>query len=195
MAYARQITLFLIILAAAAMAGCSSYHVGPASPALAESIWIAPAVNDTDLPQFGTVLAEKVRESFLHDTQTRLMRQDDADVWLELTVKGLEREGRVRGVTVRQAKETDGVKTVKEVEDTGLFKAYNIVIKVRAILTDKDNRILSDKEYEASTQALPTPYVMNSADDERLLMPILARELARQIHESVAQLWNESPRK
>ena len=189
-------TLSLLIASATMLAcGCSSYHTGPASPALAEGIWVAPTVNETSLPQFGTVLTEKVRESFLHDTQTRLRRRDDADVWIELTAKGLERDGRVRGVDVEQKKTENGVKTVRTTEDTGLFKAYNLTIRVRAILSDRDGKILSDKEYETSTQVLPDPYTLAGADKERLIMPVLARDLARQIHESVAQLWNTSQNK
>jgi len=195
MPHAIQISLLVVVMATSVFTGCSSYHAGPASPALAESIWVAPAVNETDYPQMGSVLTEKVREAFLHDTQTRLERRDDADVWLELTVKNFARQGRVRGVMVKQATVENGIKTVENTEDTGLFKAYNIVIKVRAVLTDKNNKVLSDKEYETSTQALPNPYTLTSADDERLLMPILARDLARRIHESVAQLWDASPDK
>jgi hypothetical protein len=195
MSRATPISLILATLAAALFSGCSSYHAGPASPALAESIWVAPAVNETDIPQFGSVLTEKIREAFLHDTQTKLERRDEADVWLEITIKQFERQGRVRGVMVKQTEIENGVKTVKETEDTGLFKAYNLVIKVRAVLTDKNNKVLSDKEYETISQALPNPYTLTNADEERLLMPILARDLARKIHESVAQLWDVSPNK
>jgi hypothetical protein len=195
MSHATKFSLIITFLAAAIFTGCSSYHAGPASPALAESIWVAPVVNETEYPQLGSVLAEKTREAFLHDTQTRLERRDNADVWLEITVKGFEREGRVRGVNVKQADSKNGVKTVEVTKDTGLFKAYNIVIRARAVLTDRNNKVLSDREFEATAQALPNPYGMTNADDERLLMPIVANTLARQIHESVAQLWDASPDK
>ena len=193
MPHATKFSLTIAILAAAIFSGCSSYHCGPASPALAESVWVAPAVNETEYPQFGSVLTEKVRESFLHDTQTRLKRRDDADVWIEITVKSLERRGRVRGVTVKQADVENGVKTIEETKDTGLFKAYNMVITARVVITDRNNKVISDREFEATKQALPNPYGMTNADDERMLMPLIANDLARQIHESVAQLWDASP--
>jgi hypothetical protein len=183
--------LILVVLICAI--GCASYHTGPASPAQAGTIYVAQAENDSFMAQIGPVLTEKVRDAFLHDTQTRLVRKGQADMILEITIENVDREGRVRGTEVEKVDVKNGQKVITTTNDTGLFKAYNVILTARAVLTNtRTGKVISDHVYQATNQTLPSPYTLGSADDERILMPILARELARQIHDAVAERWDES---
>jgi len=178
------------VILALLLNGCATYKAGTGSPANARTIWVAPAVNKSYMPQISSVITERVRESFLADNAQTLVRRNDADTRLDITVTELERNGRASGLTVADVEENDGVKTTTYEADRGLDKAYDIMITARAVLTDnKTGKVLLDREFLATTQTLPSPYVVTSADSERMLMPILARDLAKQIHDTIAHGW------
>lgn len=184
----KSVTAFVI--AALLLTGCTTYNAGTGSASGARTIWVAPVVNKSYLPQIAAVITERVRESFLADNEQTLARKDDADTHLEITVTEMERSGRATGPVVTDVLVKKDVKTVRQVEDRGLYKSYDIIISARAILTEtKTGKVLLDREYLASTQTLPSPYSVTNADDERMLMPILARDLAKQIHDSIAHTW------
>ena len=186
------IRLTAILAASLAMlCGCASYKAG-AGIANTESIWIAPAINQSYMPQIASVLTERVREAFLSDNIVRIVRKDAADTRLDITIDSVNRESRASGPYVARTTETSTGTKTEETRDNGLDKAYDIILTARAVLTDsKTDRVILDRTYTTSTQALPHPYTLTSADDERMLMPILARDLARQIHDDIAHRWDE----
>lgn len=182
-------TAVLAVLAFA-LSACSSYKPGAGVAAAYHSIFIAPAKNESFLPRMGTSVAEQLRRDFVRDNSVRLAARDDAEVILDITVVSVSRLGRAPGQTVLHARDVHGTKVVETAEDRGLDKAYDINVTVRAVLTDtRTGNVLSDKSYDASSQALPNPYVLTNADDETALLPILARDIARRIHDDLAQGW------
>jgi hypothetical protein len=181
--------VFLAALFCCVLSACATYKPGAGS-AQVRSLWIAPVVNESCLPGMGTAVAERLRDNFLHDNSIRLSRKGNAEEVLEITVTDVERLGRASGMLVRHAKDVNGQKVVEEKEDRGLDKSYDITVTVHAVLTDAaTGQILSDKSYDATTQALPDPYVLTNADDETALLPILARDIARRIHDDLAHGW------
>ncbi|HNX05506.1 MAG TPA: LPS assembly lipoprotein LptE, partial [Opitutales bacterium] len=179
-----------LTLAAIALAACSSYKPGGGSATGFHSIWIAPAVNESYLPRMGTAVAEQLRNDFLRDNSVRLATREEAETRQEITVTGVTRLGRATGQLVHHATEINGQKVIEDTEDSGLDKAYDITVTVRAILSDATTgTILLDKSYDASSQAQPNPYLLSNADDEMALLPIIARDIARRIHDDLAQGW------
>jgi hypothetical protein len=189
-------SIALFVISALLLTGCASYKAGTGSPASTRTIWVAPVINKSYMPQISAIITERVRESFLADNEQLLARRNDADTHLEITITEMERSGRARGPTVVDVNDKNGVKTAKQVEDRGLYKSYDVILTARATLTDsKTGKVLMDREYLASTQTLPSPYTVTNADDERMLIPILARDLAKQIHDSIAFTWSDKSAK
>ncbi len=177
-----------------ALAACGTYKPGAATQGNIQSIWVAPALNQSYMPQVAVVLSEHLRDRFMKDNLVRLVRRDAADATLEVTIVSLEREGRVRGLVVPVKGEDDnGNPTYSNKTDKGLYKAVDITLRAKAVLRDNaSDKILFEGEFSAGTQTLPGMYISTSADNERMLIPVLARELARQIHDAVALRWDES---
>jgi hypothetical protein len=168
--------------------GCATYKPGTGAPTASRTIWVAPAVNQSYMPQIAVVITERVREAFLTDDETMIARRDEADTRLDITVTGVDRFGRASGLNVTTVDEKTGERQNKV--DRGLDKAYDVVITARAVLTEtKTGKVLLDREYAASSQALPSPYNLTNADNERMLLPILARDIARQVHDAIAHGW------
>jgi hypothetical protein len=185
----KILTVVLAGLAGALLAACAGYKPGNGSAEM-RSVYVAPVVNQSYLPGIGTVLAEKMRDSLLSDNSLRLARKSGAEAVLEITVTNVERLGRASGLPVLNAEDVNGVKVVEEKEDRGLDKAYDITVTVHAVLTDTaSGGVLLDKSYDASSQALPDPYLLTNADQETALLPILARDIARRIRDDLAQGW------
>lgn len=186
----KSVTAFVI--SALLLSGCATYKGGTGSPANDQTIWVAPAINRSYMPQIAAVITERVRASFLEDNERILARKDEADTRLDITVTELERNGRARGLDVTDVEVKNGVKTTQIKEDRGLDKSYDVIITARAVLSDsKTGKVLLDREFLATSQTLPSPYAVTNADDERMLMPILARDLAKQIHDSITNTWGE----
>lgn len=182
----------LLTLFALALSGCATYKPGTGASANTRTLWIAPGVNKSYMPQIATVVTERVRESFLQDSEDLIARREDADTRMDITITNLERDGRSSGLQVASAKDVNGVKTVTSVKDRGIDKAYDVIISARVVLTDsKTGAVLLDREFTTSSQSIVTPYALTNADQERMMMPILARDLARQIHDTVAHTWAE----
>ncbi|GEM_PF-6502441 len=185
----KVFSIVLSGLASVLLTACASYRPGNGSPEV-RNVWVAPVVNQSYLPGIGTVLAEKMRDGLLADNSLRLARKSGAEAILAITVTDVERLGRASGLTVRNAQDVNGVKVVEEKEDRGLDKAYDITVTVHAVLTDTaSGQVLLDKNYDASSQALPDPYLLTNADQEAALLPILARDIARRIRDDLAQGW------
>ncbi|MFA5257309.1 MAG: LPS assembly lipoprotein LptE [Opitutales bacterium] len=181
-----------LAICATLLCACSTYKPGAAAKGTVQSIWVAPAINQSYMPQVATILSERVRVAFLEDNLVRLVRRDVADAKLEITVLGVEREGHASGVTVVQTDEVNGVPVQSIGTDNGLYKAFDVTLSARVVLTDNaTGEVLVDQTFKASVQSTPNFILSSSADEERLLMPILARDLARQIHDAIAQRWDD----
>jgi hypothetical protein len=177
-------------LIALTFSACTTYKPGAAPSTLPEgspaSVWVAPALNQSYMPQLALAVTERIRDAFMDDMSMPLVRRDVADMKLEVVIVNVSRVSRAAGLEVLRINE-EGMSWD---EDSGLSQAIDVVVEARATLTDNHSgAVLLDKVFSASSQHLPSPYRYNSADGERLLLPILARELARQIHESVAGGW------
>jgi hypothetical protein len=185
----KVFSVVLAGLASALLSACAGYKPGNGSAEM-RSVFVAPVVNQSYLPGIGTALAEKMRDSLLSDNSLRLARKSGAEAVLEITVTNVERLGRASGLVVRNAEDVNGVKVVEQKEDRGLDKAYDITVTAHAVLTDTaSGQVLLDKSYDASSQALPDPYLLTNADQEAALLPLLARDIARRIRDDLAQGW------
>ncbi|MBN1403421.1 MAG: hypothetical protein JW942_02995 [Opitutales bacterium] len=176
----------LIVTGTTLFCGCASYKPGAGAQGTVQSIWVAPAVNNSYMPQIATLVSEHVRESFLSDNLVRLVRKDAADAKLEVTILAVSREGRAEGVGIINPNGQGSS------VDKGLYQAIDVTISARAVLTSNANgEVLFEHTFETSTQTVPDFYISSSADAERMLMPVLARDLARQIHDAIAARWDD----
>ncbi len=93
----RLFPVALTLGGALLLGACASYKPGAAAQGTVESIWVAPAINQSYMPQVATIISERVRNTFLQDNLVRLVRKDAADARLEITVKQVDRTGRATG--------------------------------------------------------------------------------------------------
>lgn len=183
-----KISVSALAMLALVTSGCATYKAGTGAPATSRTIWVAPAVNHSYMPQIAVVISERVREAFLEDNVSLIVRKDEADTRLDITVTGVDRFGRANGLRVGTVDDTTG--NVRYKSDRGLDKSYDVVIAARAVLTEtRTGKVLLDREFASSSQALPSPYDLTNADNERMLIPILARDIARQVHDAIAHGW------
>ncbi len=185
----RRLTLASLSAAVALLAGCGTYKAGSGRP-LADSVYIGPAVNESFLPQIDVVVTERLRDAFMGDSGVRLADRDSADAILNVTISEFSREGRAHGLPVEETG-PDGNLTLQE--DTGMARAFDLFLRAHVQLVDSvSGRVLLEDEFMATTQSIPTPYYRGSAEEERLLLPVLARDLARQIRIAIESRW-EAP--
>lgn len=170
------------MLAALLFGGCASYKAGGPAPVVRD-VWIAPVINESFAPQVASIVTERLRDDFLTGTGVRLSTKDGASAILEVTLLDYARIARARGLPVATE---DG--TVEE--DTGMSQAFDLVLTARVVVTDSTSgAVLLQREVSASSQSISHPYINSAAEQERLLLPVLARDLARRIHDLVASSW------
>ncbi len=166
-----------------ACAGCASYQAGTPT-ALARNIWIEPVKNQSYAPQVEVLLGERLRDAILSGPGVRLTLKDDAEALLEVTVLDYQRDGRAYGLNVA---EDNG----RAEPDRNIARAFDLTLVARVQLRNADTgEILLDQTLRSNSQSIPHPSISSAADAERLMMPVLARDMARQIHGLLIGGWD-----
>lgn len=172
----------VMVLATLLFGGCASYKAGRPAPIVSD-LWIAPVVNESFAPQIVPVVSERLRDDFLSGTGVRLSSRDDASAILEVTLTDYSRVARARGLPVATER-----RVVEE--DTGMSQAFDLVVTARVVLTDSDTgAVLLQREVVATSQSISHPYITSAAEQERLLLPVLARDLSRRIYDMISSSW------
>lgn len=166
-------------------AGCASYQAGTPEP-VARSVWIEPVRNESFAPQVELLLGERLRHAILSGPGVQLTFRDEADALLEVTVLDFQREGRAHGLDVA---EPDG----SAEPDRNIARAFDLTLVARVRLLSADSGdVLLDRTLRSNSQSIPHPSVSSAADAERLMMPLLARDMARQIHGLLIGGWSSN---
>jgi hypothetical protein len=160
----RALKKFLPALAALALAGCASYHLGPVNGAVAgeKSIEVLPFNNQTLQPRLGDALTQALRERLQVDATYHLATHGAGDVVVTGVIRSYEREG--LGYL-----NTDSVTP----------QNYRVGVIVHVTARDRaSGKLILEKDVKGHT-LVHIGADLSSA--ERQALPLLAGELAQSI--------------
>jgi hypothetical protein len=166
----RALKFFLPGLAAAALAGCAAYHLGPVNGVQAgeKTIEVQPFNNQTLQPRLGDTITQSLRERLQTDATYHLATRDPGDVV-------------VTGVIHQYARQSLGYLST----DVASPENYRVDLVVHVTARDRaSGKLILDKDVKGHT------FVHVGADlasAERQAMPLLAEDLARNITELLTE--------
>lgn len=164
---------FGLLLLALATAGCSHYRLGTGAPLAFETLYLAPVINQADIPQSVAPLSTELRESFLRDGRVRLVNTpDEADAILTLTLVNYQR----------------GLLT-SDPTDTARARKMGITLNALATLTltDRPTPLFENRPLLAERQLFTDAGRQLQAEYQ--LIPLLAETLAAQARSAVLDTW------
>jgi hypothetical protein len=166
----RLLKIFPVCAAAALLAGCAGYHLGPVGGAVAgeKSIEILPFNNQTFQPRLGDAVTQALRQRFQADATYHLATHGNGDV----VVTGVIRRYNPQGLSYLN-------KDVTTVEN------YRVGIVAHVVVRERDSgKTLLDRDVDGYTLI---HVGADLADSERQAAPLLAEDLARNIAELITE--------
>lgn len=160
----RVLKFFLPAVAGFALAGCASYHLGPANGAVAgeKSIQVLPFNNQTLQPRLGDTLTQALRERLQLDGTYRLDTHGTGDVVVSGVVRQYTREGLGYLST-----------------DTATPENYRVDVTVHVTARERaSGRLILDKDVKGHTLVHIGADLVSA---ERQALPLLAEDLTRNI--------------
>ncbi|WP_269525124.1 LPS assembly lipoprotein LptE [Coraliomargarita parva] len=173
----------LLLTMAVLFQGCANYQPGSASQLPFESIYIAPATNDSFAPQAQALVSSQIREAFIRDGRVKVVTsEENADAILLVNLTDYDRKSAARQST-----------------DTVIARDFDIRLYAEASLYNAKagdyyfkNRKLNDR----SSVYVDNPYADSEIDQmqdynhaEYNAMTRLARDLGRKIADEVLSVW------
>jgi hypothetical protein len=162
--------IFLTGLAAAMLAGCAGYHLGPVNGATAgaKSIEVLPFNNQTLQPRLGDAVTQSLRERFQTDGTYHLATQGGGDVVVSGVIK---RYNRV-GLSYLSS-------------DVTTAQSYRVNITAHVVVRERaSTKVLLDKDVSGYTLVTVGT---DLASAERQATPLLAADLAQNIAELITE--------
>ncbi len=162
--------IFLAGLAAAMLAGCAGYHLGPVNGATAgaKSIEVLPFNNQTLQPRLGDAVTQSLRERFQTDGTYHLATQGGGDVVVSGVIK---RYNRV-GLSYLSS-------------DVTTAQSYRVNITAHVVVRERaSTKVLLDKDVSGYTLVTVGT---DLASAERQATPLLAEDLAQNIAELITE--------
>ena len=167
----RSVVRLLSLLAvSAALAGCSHYHLGAPGQPLADSIYVAPAVNASFAPQAGALVTDAVRLAFSRDGRIALANEAASGARLQIRLVGYERD-------VLAPQRTD----------TALARKFGVRLTAEVTLTGPDGKVLLDRRTVSATRDVFVDSGLQPAEYQT--MPLLAEALGAEIAHLVLGQW------
>jgi hypothetical protein len=166
----RALKLFLPALAAVALAGCATYHLGPTGGAVAgeKSIEVLPFNNQTLQPRLGDSLTQALREQLQTDGTFHLATHGDGDV----VVSGVIREYARAGLAYLST-------------DAATPENYRVDVVVHVTARESaTGKLLLDKDVKGHTLV---HIGSDLASAERQALPLLSADLAQSITELLTE--------
>lgn len=167
----RPLKILLSGFAAALVAGCAGYHLGPVNGASAgaKSIEVQPFNNQTLQPRLGDAITQSLRERLQTDATYRLASHGGSG---DVVVTGVVREYSRQGLGFLNT-------------DVTTPENYRVDLVVHVIARDRlSGKTILDKDVKGHT-------FVHIGDDlasaERQAMPILAEDLAQNISELLTE--------
>ena len=153
-------------------AGCATYKLGlPEGPPF-RSIHVPVVRNNTFAPQMQGYLTRAIREEFTKGSSSlSLQEEDTAEAVLRITLTQYNR----RTATVNP-------------NDTGEPTSFNLRLTATATLENQRTGEIyfKDRRFEEVIQSFGSDQL---PERERQNLPLLARKLAKSIHEDVTTVW------
>jgi outer membrane lipopolysaccharide assembly protein LptE/RlpB len=171
--------LALALTGLTGLTACKSYQLGHPAELPFETLYVAPAANESYAPQAQALVSTAVRNAIIRDGRVRLIAQpEEADAILKLTLSDYQRATGTR-----------------DPQDTSLAQDYDLILNVQIDLYDQRSKaylIESKTLTDATVAYLRNPYTGQSdglTQAESQAMPRLARDLARKIADEVLSAW------
>ena len=161
----RALKIFLPALAAVALAGCATYHLGPVMDGNSDkTVEVMPFNNQTLQPRLGDALTQALRERFQTDGTYHLATHGSGDIVLTGVVRQYQRVGM-------------GYSSV----DAFTPENYRVEIIVHVTARERSTgKALIDRDVKAHTLV---HIGSDLASAERQALPLMAEDLARNITE------------
>lgn len=165
--------LSLLCLACLLLCGCSNYRLGTGGTLKFRTIYVAPVVNESNLPQAVALVSTQIREQFLHESRVILVNSpEEADVTLTVHLVNHSREGQTRQAT-----------------DTGLVRKFDVTLAAEATLRDNRDKkdIFKDRKLEATRQVFTDGGQQLQGEYQNV--PLLAEDLAKSVVGATVDIW------
>jgi hypothetical protein len=166
----RAPKIVLLALAAASLAGCAGYHLGPVNGVVPgeKSIEVLPFNNQTLQPRLGDALTQSLRERLQTDGTYHLATHGVGDVIVTGVIRNYQREG-------LSYLSTDAVTP----------ENYRVGVTVHVTVRESaSGRLLVDKDVKGHTLV---HIGSDLASAERQALPLLADDLAQNISELLTE--------
>jgi hypothetical protein len=160
----RHLRGLLALGAAALLAGCAGYRLGPTSGQVAgeRSVQIVPFVNRTDEARLADAVTTALRKELQRDGTFRLATRDPGDVVVNGSLTRYER----REVSL-------------VAEDVATVRDYNVSLTAQVTARERGTgKVLFDQPITSYTLIRVSPDLTNT---ERQALPWLATDLARRV--------------
>ena len=154
------------------LSGCSSYHLGSGGKLTFTTIYVAPVVNESNLPQSVALVSTQLREAFLKDSRVSLVT-NAADADVVLTVK-LTKYSRTSSAS--------------QSTDTGLARKFDVTLASEASLRDNhQGKFLFEKRNIEAVREVFTD--SGQLQSEYNTVPLLAETLSKNILNATLDVW------
>ena len=166
----RELNIFALVLAAALLAGCAGYHLGPVmgEPAGDRSVEVLPFNNQTLQPRLGDALTQAVRERLQTDGTFHLDTRGTGDIV-------------VSGTITRYGREALSFLNT----DSFTPENYRVGMVVHVVARERSSgKLLFDKDLKGYS-LIHAGADLTSADLQAL--PLLAQDLARNLVSLLAE--------
>ncbi|MDF3057667.1 MAG: hypothetical protein K0R17_1882 [Rariglobus sp.] len=164
--------LFLCLSGLLLLSGCANYRLGTGGTVSFRTLYVAPVVNESNLPQAVAIVSTQLREAFLHDPRIILVNTaGEADATLTVTLVNYTRDVQTR-----------------QTADTGLARKFDIALNAEATLRDnRDGKLLFEKR---KVQAVRQVFVdSGQLQAEYQNVPLLAEVLAKNVLAATLDVW------
>ncbi len=165
--------VFLLCLAGLlGLSGCSSYHLGSSGKLAFKTLYVAPVVNESKLPQAVAGVSTQIREAFLNDGRVVLVNSaDEADAIL----------------TVHLTKYSRSVAAAQS-NDTGLARKFDVTLDAEASLRDNHaGKFLFEKRKVEAVREVFTD--SGQLQSEYQTVPLLGETLAKNVLGATLDVW------
>lgn len=170
-------TLFILFLflASLSVTSCQHYQLGRSTSLPFKTLYVAPVQNDSYAPQAQALLTENLIRFFLVDGSVKIVSENQADAILQVTISDYE-----RNLFATQS------------DDTLRARSFSLKLKAQATLYDKQKgtAYFQDRSFIASEVTFSeTDEGASLPQAEYQTIPILTRELAKEIRDGVINVW------
>ena len=179
----RSASGLLLLAVLSVFSGCASYQLGAPTALPFKTIYVRPASNASFAPQAQAIVSSQVRQQLIRDGRLSLVNDEDAaDAVLQVQLASYQRSTGARSSTDTVLAKDFTLSLSAEIslyhaqQGDFLFKQRSVTGRAKAY---------TDNPYAADT-ALNTQAYQQS---EYQAMPLLARDLGRQIADQVLGAW------